>query len=74
MAESRRYQYYYAVIRANGLCTRIEDTTDYYDSEEWPDWISIPEYNRAYLMKYYNRADGKWYTDASFTTLAEGLN
>ena len=50
------------------------DTTDYYDPEEWPDWISIPEYNRAYLMKYYNRADGKWYTDASFTTLAEGLN
>lgn len=69
------YAYYYAIIMLDsGLCIGIEDTTDYYDPEEYPDYIAIPEYNRAYLMKYYNQEDGKWYEDADFTIEAEGLN
>lgn len=66
---TRRYGYYYARIRLEtGLCVEVKDTTVYYDPVEYPDHIAIPEYNEAYLMKYYNRANQKWYLDASFST------
>lgn len=69
------YAYYYAVIDLEtGMCIEVQDTTNYMDPEEFPDYIAIPEPSMSYLMKYYNWADGKWYTDAAFTTLAEGLN
>ena len=69
------FTYYYARIRlATGLCVEVKDTTDYYDPVEYPDHIAIPSYNEAYLLKYYNQADGKWYTDAAFSVEAEGLN
>lgn len=75
MATPFRYAYYYAVIRLDtGLCIEVADTTNYYDPEEYPQYIPIPEYNRAYLLKYYNQADGKWYTDAAFTNEATELN
>jgi hypothetical protein len=69
------YEYYYAHINVEtGLCIGIQDTSTYMDPEEYPEYVSIPEYNRAYLLKYYNRADGKWYTDAAFTVEATELN
>lgn len=70
-----RYGYYYAIIvLETGKCIEVRDTTNYYDPSEYPEYIPIPEPSMAYILKYYNRADGKWYTDAQFTTLAEGLN
>jgi hypothetical protein len=69
------YAYFYAVIMLDtGLCIEVKDTTLYYDPEEYPDHIAIPEHSEVYLLKYYNQADGKWYTDAAFTVEAEGLN
>lgn len=63
-----RYGFYYArIIVATGMCVEVKDTTLYYDPVEYPDHIAIPEYNEAYLLKYYNQANGKWYTDAAFT-------
>ena len=68
MAQERRYAYVYAVIDLDtGMCFMVEDTTNYMDPVEYPDYIEIPEYNEEYLMKYYNRADGNWYTDPEFT-------
>lgn len=67
MAEIKRYGYYYARIQLEtGLCVEVQDTTNYLDPEEYPEYIRIPEYNEAYLLKYYNQANGKWYTDAAF--------
>ena len=64
-----RYGYYYARIRIEtGLCVEVVDTTDYYNPVEYPDYIAIPAYNEAYLLKYYNKETQKWYTDASFST------
>lgn len=64
-----RYGYYYAIIRLDtGLCIEVKDTTNYYDPAEYPEYIAIPEYNEAYLMKYYNQADQKWYLDSAFST------
>lgn len=67
--EARRYGYYYAVIVIDtGLCIEVKDTTLYYDPVEYPDHIAIPECNEAYLLKYYNRTNQKWYLDSSFST------
>lgn len=69
------YAYFYArIILSTGMCVEVIDTTNYHDPAEYPEYIAIPEANRAYLLKYYNQADGKWYTDAAFTNEAEGLN
>ena len=63
--EERRYGYYYAVIELDtGLCIEVIDTTNDYSSLS--EYIRIPEYNEAYLLKYYNQANSKWYTDAAF--------
>ena len=62
------YAYYYAVIDLEtGEVLDLQDTTDYVDPNEYPEYIAIPEYNEAYYDAYYNRADGNWYTDAAFT-------
>lgn len=62
---AQQFLYYWAVIESDGLCLEVCDSTiDYSDVDNY---IAIPEYNEDYLFKYYNRADGKWYTDAAFT-------
>ena len=50
------------------MCDEVRTTTYIMDTVANPDWIEIPAYNEEYIMKYYNRADGKWYEDAEFTT------
>lgn len=64
--ETRRYQYLYAVIEPSmgDMCVEVVDTTV---KSTNPNYIEIPEYNENYIMKYYNRSNGKWYTDAGFT-------
>lgn len=63
------FQYYYAVIiLSTGLCRAVKDTTNYYDSVDYPEYVSISEYDEGYLMKYYNQVDKNWYIDSSFTT------
>ena len=66
------YAYYYAIIDLEtGICLGIADDTSYIDE---PEYIQIPEYNRDYLLKYYNRTDGKWYYDAEFQNEVAELN
>ena len=62
---AQQYAYHYALIDETGYCYEVRDTTDNCDDE--PNFIAIPSYDNSYLEKYYNRADGKWYTDAAFT-------
>ena len=62
---AQNFAYAYAVIEANGWCLRV-CTMSVPATEE--NYIEIPEYNEDYIFKYYNRADGKWYTDSAFTT------
>lgn len=63
------YAYHYAEIDlTTGLCIGVCTRTLEIDTTENPDYIPIPEYNEEYCLKYYNTADGKWYTDAEFTT------
>lgn len=63
---AQQYAYYYAVIDpADNMCISVLDTTvDYSDD---PNYIEIPSPDGNYLWKYYNRSNGKWYTDAAFT-------
>lgn len=62
------YAYAYAIIDLDtGMCIGVQDTTDYMDPNEYPEYIAIPEYNEDYMENYYNRADGNWYTDPEFT-------
>lgn len=63
---AQQYQYIYAVIdpTLGDMCVEIRDTT--LESTD-PNCILIPEENSGYLFKYYNRENGKWYTDAAFT-------
>lgn len=65
---TRRYAYYYAVIDPDlgDMCVAVHDTTN--DCSSNPNYIPISEPNGNYLFKYYNRSNGKWYTDAEFTT------
>lgn len=63
-----RYQYYYAIIDLEtGECVEVQDTTDYIDPNEYPEYIRISELNWGYLGNYYNRENGNWYTDPDFT-------
>lgn len=64
-----QYQYAYAVIDPSrgDICKAVLDTTDEYPSDEYPNHIDIGTYNGEYLFKYYNRENGKWYTDAAKT-------
>lgn len=59
------YAYYYAIIDLNtNMCRGIEDTSDYMDPNEFPQYIAIPEIDGDLIFKYYH--NGKWYYDASF--------
>lgn len=63
---AQQYQYTYAVIDpVDNMCIEVVDTT--VETTDDPNFIPIPEYNGNYLWKYYNRENGKWYTDAAFT-------
>ena len=69
MAEARHYAYTYAIIDpADNMCVEIRTQTYEIDTTAHPEYISIPTYNEEYIMKYYNRENGKWYVDAAFTT------
>ena len=71
MAETR-LAYNYALIDETGWCYEVCTTSRNCDGMEG--YIAIPEYNDAYMLKYYNRADGKWYHDAEFLNEATELN
>ena len=64
------YQYNVAIIdRATMMCIEVRTGTSDMSgsSTETELYVSIPEYNEEYLLKYYNEADGKFYYDAEFT-------
>ena len=58
------FAYAYAVIESDGLCMEVCTMSNPATN---PNYIAIDEYNEDYIFKYYNRADGKWYTDSAFT-------
>ena len=68
------YAYKYALIRANGLCTGVQDTSDYVLD---PLYVPIEDDSINYLLKYYHPipaevnsfADfqGLFYLDAAHT-------
>lgn len=59
------YAYYYAIIDLDtGLCLHIQDTSDYADPNEYPEYITIPEYDEELVFKYYH--NGRWYYDDTF--------
>lgn len=70
----QQYAYKYAVLRSNGMCTSIEDTSDYILD---PLYVPVETYDAGYLLKYYypipetvtsfDDFQGKWYTDAAHT-------
>ena len=37
-------------------------------------YIPVPTISNGYVGSYYNQQDGLWYTDGTFTVLADGLN
>lgn len=65
------YAYAYAEIdNATNMCLGVVDTSDAdmagpagVDST----YVSIPEYNEEYLLKYYDFTTGKWYYDEAMT-------
>lgn len=63
---TREYQYCYAIISPEfgDMCVQVDDGTEEVSN---PNYIPIPEYNEEYIMKYYSRDNGKWYTDAAHT-------
>ena len=70
MSIEPRLAYSYAIIDAQtGRCHSVITS-----SYEIPldTYILIPRINDAYKNKYYR--DGLWYTDETFTVLADGLN
>jgi hypothetical protein len=59
------YAYYYAIIDlSTNMCVEVQDTSDYMDPNEFPDYIAIPEFDEELLLKYYH--NGRWYYDTSF--------
>lgn len=79
--ETRRYGFKYAVLRTNGLCTGVQDTTNYILD---PLYVPIEDDTLPYLMKYYHPIpatvtsfsdfQGKWYADSAFTVEVPELN
>lgn len=62
----RRLNYYYATIDpADGFCYGVCTSINPLEDEHY---VEIESLNRDYELKYYNRANGKWYLEASFTT------
>lgn len=78
---SIQFQYKYAIIRENGLCTSKIDTTDYVLDRLH---VPIEDDSLPYLMKYYypipetvtsfDDFQGKWYSDAAHTIEVPELN
>lgn len=78
---SVNYGFKYAVIRENGLCTMVQDTTNYILDRLY---VPIEDDDLPYLMKYYHPIPDKvtsfddfhglWYSDSTFTTLVPELN
>ena len=76
-----RYAYKYAVIRSNGLCTQVQDTTNYILD---PLYVPIADDTIDYMFKYYypipetvtsfDDFHGLWYLDAAHTQLFEEGN
>ena len=59
------YAYYYAIIDLEtNMCMEVQDTSDYVDPAQYPEYIAIPEYDEGLVFTYYH--DGRWYYDASF--------
>ena len=77
----RRYGFKYAVVRENGLCIEIQDTTDFILD---PFHVPIEDDTLPYMLKYYNPIPasvtsfddfhGKWYYDAEFQNEVPELN
>ena len=75
------FNYKYAYIRDNGLCTGVDDTTDYILD---PHYVPIEDETINYLLKYYwpipttvtsfDDWQGFWYLDANHTELFEEGN
>ena len=64
---TRRYAYYYAIIDLEtGMCVEVQDTSDYVDSNEYPEYIMMDVYDEGLLEKYYY--NGKWYYDTTYQT------
>lgn len=78
---SVNYGYKYAVVRESGLCTMVQDTTNYILDRLY---VPIEDDDLPYLMKYYHPIpdvvtsfddfQGLWYSDSAFTTLVPELN
>lgn len=78
---AQNYAYKYAVIRPNGLCTQIQDTTTYILD---PLYVPITDDTIDYGLKYYypipetvesfDDFQGLWYYDAEHTELFEEGN
>lgn len=67
---SINYAYKYAIIDLETyMCIEVCDTTDYHDPADYPEYITIEEYDEGYLLKYYNPADGNFYYDAEYTEI-----
>lgn len=76
-----RYAYKYATLEENGLCTGLQDRTDYILR---PDYVPIEDDSLPYLLKYYypmpnvvnsfSDFHGLWYLDEAHTQLCDELN
>lgn len=60
---AQQYAYNYAKIDENGFCYGVYTTSRDYSGVEG--YVEIPEYNNAYMGKYY--LNGAWYEDAAGT-------
>ena len=71
---STNYAYQYAVIRENGLCTMVQDTTNYILDRLY---IPVEGDTSIYMLKYYypipesvssfDDFTGTWWNDAAHT-------
>ena len=59
-------EYNYAIINDDNCCYEVRNTT--LNSDDMPNFITIPSVDNDYLEKYYNVSDEKWYLDDSFNT------
>ena len=77
----RRYGFRYATLESNGLCTGLQDTTNYILR---PDYVPIDDDTLPYLLKYYypmpatvtsfDDFQGKWYYDEAHQNEVTELN
>lgn len=59
-------QYNYAIVDTNNMCVDVCGTIANHNGETG--YVVISIYNPAYVGKYYNTSDSKWYIEASFNT------